>query len=389
VQRINRDHVLSSVDLADLATEICGPPRGRGRSARWHCPNPDHPDRNPSMGIYTSARSGQHRWKCHACGEGGTAVDLLMISERVGAGDALRALADRTGIREATVAPSLRGSAGRPHRPTTPIPPASAMPPPEPALEPHPAIEELVDRAADLLWEPVGSFALRKLRARGLHDAVLRANRVGFDPGPGLLPRPEGLPYRSPGIVFPVLHPHTGTAVFYQLRSLSPRVATERKFDQPIVELAPNPRLAAVRTPAGQAKSDVLVICEGFPDALTAAQAGLPAIALLGTGHANHDGVDSLAHRIVNDYPHPAYAVCLDADKAGQSAATQLSDSLAQQNATVARLLPPDDINDLNDWWHTDSDAVTRLLAGTSKLLTTPLPRPPQLPEPSRNLLHV
>ncbi|HYT10105.1 MAG TPA: hypothetical protein VEL73_05525, partial [Mycobacteriales bacterium] len=89
---IDRTDVLDRTDLADLVTEICGPPHGGGRSARWHCPNPDHPDAHPSMGLYTG-RQGVTRWKCHSCGEGGTAVDLVMISAGIGARAALRELA--------------------------------------------------------------------------------------------------------------------------------------------------------------------------------------------------------------------------------------------------------------------------------------------------------
>ncbi|SNQ46595.1 hypothetical protein FRACA_1480003 [Frankia canadensis] len=76
VTTVDRDAVLDRTDLAALATEICGDPQGRGRGARWHCPNPAHPDEHPSMGIYQGFQ-GRWRWKCHACGEGGTAVDLL------------------------------------------------------------------------------------------------------------------------------------------------------------------------------------------------------------------------------------------------------------------------------------------------------------------------
>src|SRR6266496_5621316 len=42
------------------ALPICGEPLGRGHSAKWHCPNPDHPDQHPSMGLYRSSRSEEH-----------------------------------------------------------------------------------------------------------------------------------------------------------------------------------------------------------------------------------------------------------------------------------------------------------------------------------------
>ncbi len=45
----------------------------------------------------------------------------------------------------------------------------------------------------------------RWLAERGLGEEVLRANRVGADPGPAALDRPRGLPRGGPAVVLPVL----------------------------------------------------------------------------------------------------------------------------------------------------------------------------------------
>jgi hypothetical protein len=271
VELVDRADVLARTNLAELATELCGPPTSQGRSAKWHCPNPDHPDQHPSMSVYPGRR-GHPRWKCHACGEGGTAVDLLMITTRVDAGQALRDLANRAGLASRRPAQTLPR--------TTPAPP----PEPPPAQRPSPHIEAFVARAADQLWQPAGAPARRHLHERGLAEPILRANRVGYDPGPAHLPRPRGLPRQGPGIVFPVLDPD-GLAVYYQLRYLSEQTAAARKYDQPTVDLAPNPKLARIHTPT-PAHLGVLVVCEGIPDALTVAHTGLPAAAILGVAHA-------------------------------------------------------------------------------------------------------
>ncbi|WP_242606621.1 CHC2 zinc finger domain-containing protein [Protofrankia symbiont of Coriaria ruscifolia] len=297
--RIDRDAVLAATDLPALATEICGEPRGRGAGARWHCPNPVHPDNNPSMGVYRAAR-GHQRWKCHACGEGGTAIDLLMISSGMGVRDALTELARRTGLDPVTSADPGR----MPRRPGAhgPLVPHSASPATtsEPPPEPDPAIAEFVAAAARLLWEPIGAGARRYLHGRGFTDLLLAVNRIGFDPGPRHLPRPDGLPHRGPGIVFPVLDPDTGRADYYQLRYLNP--AMEHRYDQPVRERAPNPRiafLATVETP----RSDVAVICEGFPDGLTVAHTGLAVGAVLGTAHAGAGSAEILTQRIITRFP--------------------------------------------------------------------------------------
>ena len=75
-----RDQILEATDLAKLADELLGPRRGRGPSATWPCPSPHHgpqTGRTPPVSIFTSDR-GHQRWHCHACGAGGTAIDLLL-----------------------------------------------------------------------------------------------------------------------------------------------------------------------------------------------------------------------------------------------------------------------------------------------------------------------
>lgn len=40
---------------------------------RVQCPAPDHPDENPACVVYAEPGRG---WHCHACGAGGSAIDL-------------------------------------------------------------------------------------------------------------------------------------------------------------------------------------------------------------------------------------------------------------------------------------------------------------------------
>jgi len=368
---IDRDEVLQRVDLVELATELCGMPRGRGAGRKWHCPSPNHPDEHPSMGVFRSTR-GHQRWKCHACGEGGTAVDLLMISSGLGAGDALRDLARSVGLDPTPIG----GSPPPRQRPKPPTrQPAPALP-----REPSTAVEAFVARAAELLWQPIGSGARAHLQARGFAQHVLHANRVGFDPGPRPLPRPDGLPRRGPGIVYPALRPGTGVAVYYQVRYLDPG-RSGRKYDQPVAALAPNPHLTTLRnddTPPDRPPAPLVVVCEGFPDALTAAHTGLTAVAVLGVSHASAFSADALASRLLGAHPGTAFAIYFDADDhaekpgkppAGQIAAGRLAAHLADRGATVARLVPPAGFNDLNEWWQADPNALIRELIDTSAML--------------------
>jgi hypothetical protein len=381
---VDRDAVLDRTDLVALATEICGDPQGRGRSARWHCPNPAHPDEHPSMGIYQGFQ-GRWRWKCHACGEGGTAIDLLMTGAGMTVREALLDLAQRTGIAPEPIIPR------RPHRRTAPPTPAPSA---SQATPVSPAIGELVSAAADLLWQPVGAGTLRYLHERGFTDELLAANRVGFDPGPRQLPRPEGLPRAGPGVVFPVLRPADLHPVYYQVRYLGSR--QRRRYDQPAQDLAPNPKLAHLIFD-GPAEPGLTVICEGFPDALTAAHSGLAAVALLGTAHASGSGAPALADRLIEECPGSAFVVCFDDDTAmkhdkrpaGQNAAIRLADELAHRGQLVLNIQPPTGIKDLNAWWQQSPDVVCNAFGHLPVTLGQPAADPPiEGPRPSSRPLE-
>jgi hypothetical protein len=288
------------------------------------------------------------------------------------AGGALAELARRAGLDT----PSYPTPAPRAPRPPRAAAPAVRAPGP-----PDPAVAELVAAAARLLWEPAGAPARAYLHGRGLADPVLAANRVGFDPGPGQLPRPAGLPRRGPGIVFPTFDPATGTVLHYQLRYLDP--AAPRRYDQPRATLAANPTLALLNTPAGSPRPGLLAVCEGFPDALTAAQAGLAAAAVLGTGHASGPGADRLAHRLATTHPGAAFLLCFDDDTAtdpgklpaGRRAADQLATRLAGHGHLALTVMPPDGTKDLNAWWQRDPGAAGAVLLGTAaEFAPTPAP---------------
>jgi hypothetical protein len=286
--------------------------------------------------------------------------------------DALLHLADRAGI------PAVQHSAAHRLRRTAQLTPRPAI---ERPAAVNPAIGELVAAAADLLWQPVGSGALRYLHNRGFTDPLLTANRVGFDPGPRQFPRPDGLPRQGPGIVFPVLHPDDHRPVYYQLRYLSP--THRRRYDQPAQNLAPNPKLAHLITD-GPAHPAITVICEGFPDALTAAHNGLAAVALLGTGHASLTGTPALARRLADERPNSTFVICFDDDTAvkpdkaptGQNAALRLADELAQRGQLVLNVQPPTGIKDLNAWWQHDPDTVRVALRSLPEALGIPFPTP-------------
>lgn len=361
VVRYDRDEVLARVDLAELATEVCGPPRGRGPTARWHCPNPDHPDAHPSMTVYRTARSA--RWKCHSCGDGGTAIDLVMTANSCGVREAMDVLAARSGLSPDTSF----------DRPTTHPPPVKARPseaatasediPDEDRslTAPDPCVEAYVAACAEILWSDAGETGRNWLAARGFGDAVLRANRVGFDPGPRALRRDRGLPWRGAGVVYPVLAADQ-TAMYCQTRYLDPSAAGRPKYDNPLSAVAANPRVAPLRTPELIPElAPLVVVTEGIPDGLAAAHLGARVAAVVGA--ANHGPL--VAARLDRLYPSATFLIVFDADHAGQRGGALLGANLAALERTVVLGSPPPP-DDLNTWWQTDHERVADALAAAA-----------------------
>ncbi len=322
----DRDRILAEVDLASLADELLGPRNGNERSGTWACPIPNHAQtgRTPPLSVFRSRR-GEQRWTCHGCGAAGTAIDLVMAVRGCDVREALALLAARAGVREhRALAP--------PRRPPPPV----SVPSPTAQL----GLDRYVNECAARLWRGDGAGVRRWLMAeRALPADVLRHNRVGADPGPARQTRPPGVP-RVAGAVLPVVE--HGRAVFGQLRRIHPPRDRPRYLNL-AASLAPNPRLARFEPPR-PVPGCCTVVTEGSIDALSAAAAGWPAVAVLGAGLADEGVADRLARipgRLV---------LAFDADPAGEVAAGRLRSLLADRGVAAARLHVPAVAGDLNAW---------------------------------------
>ena len=230
----DRDALLAAVDLPELADDLLGPAGVNGRARMWRCPNAQHAQtgRTPPVSIFTSRR-GDQRWRCHGCGDGGTAIDLVLACRGGTARDAMAYLAERAGHREQ---PEEWRPSSRPTRSGS-VPPAGCRDPE--------GLDRYVDECAERLWRPEGRGMRRWLTImRGLPRDVLIENRVGADLGPRSQQRPEGMP-RSMGIVLPVIA--DGHSVYAQLRVPHPQPDRPRYLN-PTSDFATNPRLSLQTT---------------------------------------------------------------------------------------------------------------------------------------------
>jgi hypothetical protein len=362
--RHDRDALLARVDLEALADELLGP-RARPAIRMWSCPNPDHHQtgRTPPLSVFT-ARSGHQRWHCHGCGDGGTAIDLLLATRNAeDVRDALDWLAHRVGLTPEPL------PAGRPRAlQVVPIAPRPLSVPP--ALDAR-TIGQL-DAYAAACAEHLHSRAGREVWAwlteqRAIPPEVIEAAGLGADPGPRRLPRPDGVPRVFPAVVFPVRQ--DGHVVYTVSRHLRP-VAS--RWWNTAERVAPNPRLAFYDPPRRTASG--IVVTEGPIDALSGLAAGYQAAAILGAGTNSPAIADRLAatgKRVL---------LALDNDPEGHRAHERLASMLSDRDATWSTLPIPGHYSDLNEW-HGANRARWREVLRTTALLTScqhhePLPPP-------------
>jgi hypothetical protein len=324
----DRSLILAAVDLRVLADEELGGARGAGHTGKWRCPNPDHQQtgRTPPVTIHDTHR-GEQRWRCHACGDGGTAIDLIIRTRNIDIRSALQHLAARTGIGESAHPPSLSPRPTRRHdyEPLLPQPANGAL-------------SRYVDECSRRLHEPDGREILEWLTiTRGLPVEVLVRNRVGADIGPRQ-GRPWGLPIPTEGATVLPAH-HGDDLVYVQLRLLQPEPGRDRWLN-PTRRLAANPRIALYQ-PTEQRHPEIIVT-EGAIDALSAAAGGYTAVAVLGAGYVHNPLTATLLARL----PAPL-VLAFDPDPAGDAATRRLPELLAIHSRNVGVIaLTRGDLND-------------------------------------------
>jgi DNA primase len=341
--------MLAAIDLRVLLDELTQTAASPGER-RWHCPLADHDDRHPSVTMFTDRR-GHQRWRCWSGDDThrGDAIDLVTVTQHLTRSEAITWLATRHHLDL-----DQPGDA----RPRTP--------PREPASVPTTSLSSVVvdyaRRCADLLWTPSGEPVREWLHQRCFDDEILRANHVGADPGYRQLPRRYGLPKgTSPAATFPA-QDASGAVTYVQTRYLDP--GDRPKYDNPAARLGPNPRIAWTRVPAASTpRAGVLIVCEGIPDALTAAQAGYRAVALLGSHAANEHTADRVADHARRH--HLAIVAVVDPDPAGRAAGQRLMHHLAARGRHL-HIVEPATGTDLNHWaqqnpqWHQTIDLLAR-----------------------------
>ncbi len=289
----DRDDVLGAVDLPSLFAELVGP---QARGGGWPCPNPQHAQSGASPPVSLDAARGL--WKCHGCGGGGTAVDVLALACGLSVADAFA---------------ELRRRAGQEQRPAA-MPRPRPAPPADPPLLPPAAAERVLAAFLD---------------ARGWHRDV--ADEAGLHAVADRRGRPRiRFPFQCGGEVRWHQDRATGSG---EPKWLSPTGRAP-------IPYATTDLLAALDA-AAECGSVVLV--EGPADAVALAHAwiGQAVVALPGTGST---AVAKLAAAVAG----LDVVTMFDADEAGDRLRAKLTPALTGAGCQVAHLRPP--VADLDDW---------------------------------------
>ena len=339
------DDVLARTDLAAILDQVAEPATYNVRGRRWHCPLPEHDDHHASVTMHTDHR-GHERWRCWSGDDThrGDAIDLAVATQLLSRADAIDWLAQRAGMTpdQALAAPAPK------RRPTAPT-----------VVPLDPSVTRYAAACERILWSPSGRPVRDWLNQRGLRDDILRVNHVGADPGRRMMRRQRGLPYgNSTAAVFPALDP-TGNVRYLQARYLDP--GDGPKYDNPAAALGSNPRLAWTQTERPP-HPGILAVCEGIPDALTAAQAGYSATGVLGSQAPDQRVAARLATHA--ERHELAIVAVIDSDPAGRAWGQRLGDLLADHGSGLTVVEPPADGLDLNAWAIRDPCWVEQLPDG-------------------------
>ncbi|WP_165246170.1 CHC2 zinc finger domain-containing protein [Paludisphaera soli] len=316
-ERLEWVAIKDRVDLVALAVDLLGEPPGRRGGGRlwWCCPF--HDDHNPSFVV----DPGRGRWKCFGCGEHGDAASLAMRVGRSSFPEAVRRVAELSG---------LTPWESSPRAPTAPRPAkAPARPPERPSGLPPADALALVEDAAERLWSPEGARTLSYLHGRGLAVETIRAARLGFV-ATARIPKKDGdRSYRASGVSIPWYDGDRLALVkIRQPEGAKPKYV-EAYRDRP--RIYPGPEAIQSGRP--------LIVVEGEFDAILMGQQLHDAASVVTLGSASSRPDPSILEAML---AAPRWFIATDADDAGDGAATGWP-------SRAVRVRPPEGCNDWGD----------------------------------------
>ncbi len=316
------DDVKSRLDIIEVISARV-PLQRSGRSYKANCPF--HQEKTPSFHVFPDRQS----WRCFgACATGGDVLSFVMRAENLEFGDALRQLAQQTGVALPQRGQSTRDEAA------------------------HKINEDARAYFQRTLASAQGASAREYLEQRGLDKKAVDAFEVGLSPSDGEslknhLTREGHSPEQLAGagvvrtgddglhhdlfrgrLMFPIRDAH-GNLVGFGARSLD---GSEPKYlNSPQGPLFDKSRLLyAMDRARTEVRKEGVVVVEGYMDAIAAHQAGFKnVVAQMGTALTEYQ-VDEI-RRLTSKM-----TMALDQDAAGQAATLRSLDVILENFRTKA-----------------------------------------------------
>jgi DNA primase len=324
---LDLDALLAKVDLLaeiEKDTQLRKVATTNGGEWAGPCPFCGGEDR---FRLWPSHPSGRGRWWCRRCDRGGDAIEYLQLRGNLSFRQAVEALGGDLD-RAASAAPERR----RPARP--------AVPDVEPPGAPWQArARAFCEYARNQLWGDAGQGARAYLaEARGLREETIRRFGLGYNPA-CVYDRPvakwgldEGRAvYLSRGIVIPC---EVGGVLWYvQVRRPLEGGRLLAYLGGDVAVWRPEAKYMAVKGSAGKALfgagdlqgKDVLLFCEGEPDAMLAWQELRDLVDVVTMGGATKGRHGLPGRWLLQLLQYRVILAAYDADGAGQAGAAKLA----------------------------------------------------------------
>jgi len=339
--KIDLDQLKQAIPIVELAYKL-----GleiRGRQARcYNSQAHSNGDRNKSLGLDVT----RNRYRCFACGEAGSIIDLYMNIKGVDLSQAIKDLAEMAGLSPASYKPS-RSYDYRDAGPLPDVKPTTT----EDDLDLYNRIYESF--CLYCLDEPLDDESRSYLIGRGLSEDTL-SKRFIFTlkdyqatdkhlkaefklddlRKAGIVSDEGNLIFYKHKIIIPFLR--DGRIVFLQGRRLDNEEPKYLHLKRPV-------QMYNLDTLTDAGKGKRIYICEGIFDALILEQSGYRAIAILGAGNFKREWTELFKGQDV--------VLCLDNDEAGRRGIDTLTEmfNLSGQGVTIKEL--PKGIKDINDFY--------------------------------------
>lgn len=345
---------LRSVPIADVAITLGLQTRRSGSSTLTHCTSPSHEDRHPSMSLDTR----RNRYKCFACGNAGTSVDLVMqvlSFDFPAAADWLGRAFQLAQLSSATPrsTPHPSHASVRPSRPTARPPVPRPSPSPSPSISSTPILETLLSHLA-----PLSSPGSTYLESRGISSQTAACVRVSFITDPAATDRFLRSAFPLEQLVVAGLHcapdpsrHKPATFRFFRHRLLFPLLVADRPVFLQGRRLDGDARpkyLSTTGALPAPYNADLLrtlspgsrvLIAEGPIDTLTLLDRGYPAVGIF--------GVENFKSAWVPLFRDLDVVLVLDADPAGRKGTARLASLFAAAGKRVRSVALPEgaDVN--------------------------------------------